>query len=93
MQDVAIETDGLTKYYGETRGIEDLSFSVAEGEVFGFLGPNGAGKTTAIRTLLGYQSPTSGLATVLGQDVTDAEAMRQARAAGRRAKRGTAGLI
>ncbi len=79
MQDVAIETDGLTKYYGETRGIEDLSFSVAEGEVFGFLGPNGAGKTTAIRTLLGYQSPTSGLATVLGQDVTDAEAMRQAR--------------
>jgi len=79
VQNAAIETDSLSKYYGETRGIEDLTFAVDEGEVFGFLGPNGAGKTTAIRTLLGYQSPTSGSARVLGQDVTDAEAMRTAR--------------
>ena len=56
----AIETDGLTKYYGDVRGVEDLSFSVREGEVFGYLGPNGAGKTTTIRTLMGFQSPTSG---------------------------------
>jgi len=76
----AIETDGLTKYYGDVRGVEDLSFSVREGEVFGFLGPNGAGKTTAIRTLMGFQSPTEGTATVLGADVRDAEALREARA-------------
>ncbi|QKY19285.1 ABC transporter ATP-binding protein [Halolamina sp. CBA1230] len=76
----AIRTDGLTKYYGDVRGIEDLSLSVEEGEVFGFLGPNGAGKTTAIRTLMGFQSPTSGSATVLDADVTDAEALREARA-------------
>ncbi|WP_115862426.1 ABC transporter ATP-binding protein [Halorussus litoreus] len=67
----AIETTGLTKYYGDTLGIEDLSLSVREGEVFGFLGPNGAGKTTAIRTLLGFISPTDGTATVLGRDATD----------------------
>ena len=67
----AIETTGLTKYYGDTRGIEDLSLSVREGEVFGFLGPNGAGKTTTIRTLLGFVSPTDGSAAVLGRDVTD----------------------
>ena len=76
----AIRTDGLTKFYGDVRGVEDLSFAVEEGEVFGFLGPNGAGKTTAIRTLLGFQSPTRGTATVLGADVTDAEALRAARA-------------
>jgi len=76
----AIETDDLTKYYGDVRGVEDLSFSVREGEVFGFLGPNGAGKTTAIRTLMGFQSPTEGTATVLGADIRDAEALRAARA-------------
>jgi ABC-2 type transport system ATP-binding protein len=76
----AIETRGLTKYYGDVRGIEDLSFAVEEGEVFGFLGPNGAGKTTAIRTLMGFQSPTEGTATVLGAAVTDAAALRAVRA-------------
>ncbi|RLM53120.1 ATP-binding cassette domain-containing protein, partial [Halorubrum sp. Atlit-26R] len=49
-----IQTDGLMKYSGDVRGVEDLSFGVEEGEVFGFLGPNGAGKTTAIRTLMGF---------------------------------------
>ncbi|MFC4553255.1 MULTISPECIES: ABC transporter ATP-binding protein [Halorussus] len=67
----AIAADGLTKFYGDTRGIEDLSFEVEEGEVFGYLGPNGAGKTTTIRTLLGFIAPTAGEATVLGRDVTD----------------------
>ena len=52
-----IETDRLTKRYGEARGIEDVSMSVETGEVFGFLGPNGAGKTTTIRTLLGPAAP------------------------------------
>lgn len=47
-----IETEGLTKYYGQHRGIEDVTISVGSAEVFGLLGPNGAGKTTAIRTLL-----------------------------------------
>ncbi len=66
-----IQLSGLTKYYGETRGIEDVSLTVEEGEVFGFLGPNGAGKSTTIRTLMGFQSPTEGGATVLGYDVRD----------------------
>lgn len=67
----SINVTNLTKYYGETRGIEDLSLDVQEGEVFGFLGPNGAGKTTTIRTLMGFQSPTEGGATVLGHDITN----------------------
>jgi ABC-2 type transport system ATP-binding protein len=76
----AIETDGLTKYYGDVLGVEDLSFSVREGEVFGYLGPNGAGKTTTIRTLMGFLSASEGTATVLGADIHDAAALREARA-------------
>ena len=64
----AIETEGLTKYYGEQRGIEDVTIAVEEGEVFGFLGPNGAGKTTTIRTLLDLLHPTRGSARVFGLD-------------------------
>ena len=75
----AIECRNLTKYYGDVRGIEDVSFTVERGEVFGFLGPNGAGKTTAIRTLLGFLSPSSGGGTLLGHDVTDPVASRRAR--------------
>jgi ABC-2 type transport system ATP-binding protein len=67
--DAVIETVRLTKAYGARRGIEEVSFSVAEGEVFGFLGPNGAGKTTTIRTLLGLLRPTSGRAAIFGLDV------------------------
>ena len=55
-----IEAVGLTKAYGRRRGIVDLTFSVHEGEVFGFLGPNGAGKTTTIRSLLGLLRPDVG---------------------------------
>jgi ABC-2 type transport system ATP-binding protein len=76
---IVIECRGLTKYYGDVRGIDSLSLSVEEGEAFGFLGPNGAGKTTTIRTLLGLQSPTDGTATLLGADVRDADALRDAR--------------
>jgi ABC-2 type transport system ATP-binding protein len=65
----AIETEGLTKYYGSVRGIEDVALKVRPGEVFGFLGPNGAGKTTTIRLLLNLLHPTRGSARVLGMDV------------------------
>jgi ABC-2 type transport system ATP-binding protein len=63
-----IETDRLTKRYGEARGIEDVTVSIEKAEVFGFLGPNGAGKTTAIRTLLDLLHPTSGSARIFGFD-------------------------
>ncbi len=63
-----IEIQDLTRDYGQNRGIFDLSFSVDEGEVFGFLGPNGAGKTTTIRHLLGFLKPESGRCRMLGQD-------------------------
>ncbi len=65
----AIETIGLTKYYGSARGIIDLNLSVEEGGFFGFLGPNGAGKSTTIRILLGLISPTSGTAKIFGNTV------------------------
>lgn len=65
----AIETSALTKYYGRSRGIVDVTLSVGSGEFFGFIGPNGAGKSTTIRTLLGLISPTSGSAKILGKDV------------------------
>ena len=64
-----IETKNLTKFYGNSRGIVDVSLTVKEGDIFGFIGPNGAGKSTFIRTLLGLISPTSGSATVLGYDI------------------------
>src|SRR5512132_1901551 len=63
-----IETDRLTKRYGRSRGIDELSLTVGAGEIFGFLGPNGAGKTTTIRTLLDLMHPTSGLARLFGLD-------------------------
>ena len=65
----AIETVGLTKSYGRSRGIVDVDLVVEPGEVFGFLGPNGAGKTTMIRVLLDLIHATSGSARVLGLDV------------------------
>jgi ABC-2 type transport system ATP-binding protein len=63
-----IEAEGLTKYYGKTRGIEDLSFRLEPGEVLGFLGPNGAGKSTTIRTMLDLIRPTRGRIRVFGLD-------------------------
>jgi len=65
---VVIETHRLSKRYGSARGIEDLSLTVEQGEVFGFLGPNGAGKTTTIRTLLNLLHPTAGSAAIFGLD-------------------------
>jgi ABC-2 type transport system ATP-binding protein len=63
-----IEIKNLTKTYGKSRGIIDVSFEVKEGEIFGFIGPNGAGKSTTIRTLLSLIYPTSGSATIFGKD-------------------------
>lgn len=63
-----IELKNLTKTYGNSRGISDISFHVEEGEIFGFIGPNGAGKSTTIRTLLSLIAPTSGSATIFGKD-------------------------
>src|SRR5687768_15304331 len=66
--DTVLLAEGLTKFYGTRRGIEDLSLDVRAGEVMGFLGPNGAGKTTTIRLLLDFLRPTRGRMTVLGLD-------------------------
>ena len=61
---------GLTKRFGPVLAVDDVSFDIAEGEVFGLLGPNGSGKTTAIRVLCGLMRPSSGTASVAGADVT-----------------------
>ncbi|QQQ76390.1 ABC transporter ATP-binding protein [Saccharothrix sp. 6-C] len=63
-----IEATGLTKHYGRTVAVDDLSFSVQPGRVTGFLGPNGAGKSTTMRMILGLDRPTRGKVTVKGQD-------------------------
>jgi ABC-2 type transport system ATP-binding protein len=66
----AIEVDHLSKHFGALVALNEISFSVAEGETFGFLGPNGAGKTTTIRLLTGISPPTGGKATIFGHDIT-----------------------
>ncbi|WP_028852223.1 ABC transporter ATP-binding protein [Thermocrispum municipale] len=63
----AVETTKLTKRYGSTPAVDQLSITVREGEVYGFLGPNGAGKTTTLRMLLGLIRPTSGSLTLFGE--------------------------
>ena len=65
----AIELRGLSKCFGDTLAVHDVTFAVQPGEVFGFMGHNGAGKTTTIRMLLGLLRPTEGTASVLGHDI------------------------
>lgn len=73
-----IVAEHLTKWYGPTLAVEDLSFSIPAGEVVGFLGPNGAGKSTTIRMITGYLPPTAGRCTIDGIDVmTDSRTARQ----------------
>jgi len=67
--DKAISVEKLTKRFGQFTAVDEISFEVARGEIFGFLGANGAGKTTAMRMLCGLSMPTSGKATVAGFDV------------------------
>ncbi|RLM68169.1 ABC transporter ATP-binding protein [Halorubrum sp. Atlit-8R] len=74
----AIELSNVTKRYGDVTALDDVTLSVAEGEIFGFLGPNGAGKSTTIDILLDFVRPTAGSASVLGRDVqADSLAVRQ----------------
>lgn len=72
---LAIESRGLTKSYGDTVAVDDLSLSVDRGVIYGFLGPNGSGKTTTMRMLTSLTTPTSGEAAVAGTPVTDRETL------------------
>jgi len=72
--DAVIETTNLTKRYGRTTALKDCSLTVRTGEVMGFLGPNGAGKSTMINVLLGFARPTSGVATIFGENCTTSAA-------------------
>jgi ABC-2 type transport system ATP-binding protein len=73
MQNVVLETEGLTKHYGLLTAVQDLTLEVYEGEVFGFLGPNGAGKTTAINMMCGLLRPDAGQVTVRGVPIGEAD--------------------
>lgn len=67
--DAAITADHLTIRFGDFTAVDDVSFSVNRGEIFGFLGPNGSGKTTIIKALCGLTTPASGTGTILGMDI------------------------
>lgn len=69
MSEQVIITEGLTKKFGDFTAVDNITFTVNKGEIFGFLGANGAGKTTAMRMLCGLSKPTSGKASVAGIDV------------------------
>ena len=66
-----LELQGLTRRYGDLVALDDLSFTVAEGQMFGFVGPNGAGKTTAMRIILGVLAPDAGEVRWRGQPMND----------------------
>jgi ABC-2 type transport system ATP-binding protein len=68
-KDAVIEVEGLTRLFGSFRAVDDVTFGVLRGEVFGFLGANGAGKSTTIRILCGLLAPSFGRGTVLGHDI------------------------
>lgn len=68
MKNKAIQVENLTKFYGKQKGIENLSFQVEVGDIYGFIGPNGAGKSTTIRTLMALIQPEGGSAMILGKD-------------------------
>ncbi len=73
-----IEAIGLTKHYGDFRAIEEVTFSIPQGQVAAFLGPNGAGKSTTMRLLTGYLAPSAGSARICGHDMaTDRRAGAQ----------------
>jgi ABC-2 type transport system ATP-binding protein len=75
----ALVVKELTKWYGSSIGVEDLSFDIEKGEIFGYLGPNGSGKTTTIRCLMGLLRPTSGFCGVLGEQVVPGQATQHTR--------------
>ncbi len=67
--DKVIEVENLTRAYGKFKAVDNISFDVKKGEIFGFLGANGAGKTTAIKMLTGILEPTSGTGMVAGFNI------------------------
>ena len=67
-----LEVQSLTKRFGPILAVDDVSFTVAKGEVLGFLGPNGAGKSTTMKMVTGFLSPTAGTAIVCGHDIQKA---------------------
>ncbi|MGE5472992.1 MAG: ABC transporter ATP-binding protein [Ignavibacteriales bacterium] len=76
--DYAVIVKNLTKKFGDFTAVNDISFNVKKGSIFGFLGPNGSGKSTTIRMICGVLRPTSGSGTVLGNDIVkDTEKVRQ----------------
>jgi ABC-2 type transport system ATP-binding protein len=75
----ALEVTSLTKWYGSARGVEDVTFAIEQGEIFGYLGPNGSGKTTTIRCMMGLLKPTSGEAHILGERVAAGRATEHSR--------------
>lgn len=78
MSEVVVDVRGLTRRFGALTAVDDVSFRIERGSIFGLLGPNGSGKSTIIRMLCGVLAPTSGAATVLGCDVaTQAEEIKQ----------------
>lgn len=70
MKNAVIQVENLTKRFGDFTAVDNISFEVEKGEIFGFLGANGAGKTTAMRMLCGLSNPTSGSGTVAGFDIS-----------------------
>ncbi|HWF20077.1 MAG TPA: ABC transporter ATP-binding protein [Verrucomicrobiae bacterium] len=73
----AIETKGLTRQFGAVRAVDGLDLQVERGRFYGFLGPNGAGKSTTIKMLTGLLAPTSGLISILGEDMQDKKRARE----------------
>lgn len=69
---MSVEVNGLTKIYGEQRAVDNISFSIRQGEIVGFLGPNGAGKSTTMKMITGYLEPSAGDVDVSGVDVKKA---------------------
>ena len=78
MNEPVINLSHLSRRFGKLTAVDDVSFTVKRGEIFGLLGPNGSGKSTIIRMLCGVLEPSAGSATVLGFDtVRDAEAVKR----------------
>ena len=76
---LAIETDGLVRWFGEVRAVDGLDLRVEAGKFFGFLGPNGAGKSTTIKMFTGLLAPTRGTIRILGENLADADRAREVR--------------
>lgn len=76
-KNIAIKAENITKMFGDFTAVDQISFEVYKGEIFGFLGANGAGKTTAMRMFCGLSTPTSGTATVAGFNVHETEEIKK----------------